>query len=190
MSEVAQSQTGSVQTPSQTIGPFFGFALPIERGERIVPAHRPGAIRLHGLVTDGQGGPVTDAVVEAWQADENGDVSQERGALARDGYGFTGFGRTSTDLAGHYSFTTLKPGAVGRSAPYVLICVFARGLSHHLFTRAYFPEDALLHATDAVLTAAGERSGTLLSTADGESSYRFDIRMQGAGETVFLDFDA
>ncbi|HEV7957730.1 MAG: pcaG [Microbacteriaceae bacterium] len=178
------------QTPSQTIGPFFGFALPIERGSEIVPGHREGAIRLHGTVTDGAGAPIVDAILEAWQLDETGTVSQQRGALARDGYGFTGFGRTSTDLAGHYTFTTLKPGAAGRSAPYVLITVFARGLTHHLFTRAYFPEDAEAHANDKILAAAGQRASTLVSVADGRSSYRFDIRLQGEGETVFLDFDA
>lgn len=191
MSEEQKSEQGAfVQTPSQTIGPFFGFALPIERGEQIVPGHRAGAIRLHGTVTDGAGEPVIDSVVEAWQADESGAISRDRGVLARDGYGFTGFGRTSTNLAGEYSFTTLKPGAVGTSAPYVLITVFARGLTRHLFTRAYFPEDTEAHAGDTVLTAAGERAGTLVSVADGADSYRFDIRLQGEGETVFLDFDA
>ncbi|GAB3135795.1 protocatechuate 3,4-dioxygenase subunit alpha [Marisediminicola antarctica] len=179
-----------VQTPSQTIGPFFGFALPIERGEQLVPGHRAGAIRLHGTVTDGAGEPVIDAVVEAWQADETGAISTECGVLARDGYGFTGFGRTSTNLAGAYSFTTVKPGAVGRSAPYVLITIFARGLTRHLFTRAYFPEDVDAHAGDAVLSAAGGRAGTLVSVADGDGSYRFDIRLQGENETVYLDFDA
>lgn len=179
-----------VQTPSQTIGPFFGFALPIERGEQVVPGHRDGAIRLHGTVTDGAGQPVIDAILESWQADPSGTLSTDRGVLARNGYGFTGFGRTSTNLAGEYSFTTLKPGAVGSSAPYVLITIFARGLTRHLFTRAYFPEDADAHATDAVLTAAGDRAGTLVSVADGDGSYRFDIRLQGENETVFLDFDA
>lgn len=177
-----------VQTPSQTIGPFFGFALPIDRGHELVPGHRAGAIRLHGSVTDGTGDPVIDALLEIWQADEFGRVSQERGALSRSGYGFTGFGRTSTDLAGCYSFTTVKPGPVGGSAPYVLVTIFARGLTHHLFTRVYFPEDESAHEHDPVLSLAGERGETLIAVADGIGSYRFDIRLQGDAETMFLDF--
>jgi protocatechuate 3,4-dioxygenase alpha subunit len=178
------------QTPSQTVGPFFGFALPYTGGPELVPAHHAHAVRLHGAVIDGAGAPVIDAVVEIWQADETGAVSREQGAIARDGYTFTGFGRCATTLAGGYGFTTVKPGAVSGGAPYVLLTVFARGLTHHLFTRAYFPEDAEAHEADAVLRAvpAAPRA-TLIAQADGASSYRFDIRLQGENETVFLDFD-
>lgn len=188
--QAVQIQTGQ-QTPSQTIGPFFGFALPYERGGELVPGHHPHAIRLHGTVIDGAGEPVPDALIEIWQADESGSLSRELGSLDRDGYTFTGFGRTDTTLAGHYTFTTVKPGAVAGGAPYVLVVVFARGLTHHLFTRAYFPEDTDTHLTDTVLSAVPtERRATLVSVADGAASYRFDIRLQGDGETVFLDFDA
>ncbi|HEY5223048.1 MAG TPA: protocatechuate 3,4-dioxygenase subunit alpha [Microbacteriaceae bacterium] len=181
----------SPQTPSQTVGPFFGYALPYEGGPQLVAAHLPEAIRLHGTVYDGEGTAVPDALIELWQADAAGRVPREQGSLRRDGYSFTGFGRAAVDLAGHFTFTTVKPGAVGAGAPYVLVTVFARGLMHHLFTRAYFPEDAEAQATDAVLAAVpAERRATLVAIADGERSYRFDIRLQGAGETVFLDFDA
>ena len=179
------------QTPSQTVGPFFGYALPYGKGSELVPGHHPRAIRLHGTVTDGAGQPVPDALLEIWQADETGTLSRELGSLDRDGFTFTGFGRVDTTLAGHYTFTTVKPGAVSGGAPYVLITVFARGLTHHLFTRAYFPEDTDAHASDRVLSAVpAERRATLLGVADGVASYRFDIRLQGDGETVFLDFDA
>lgn len=180
-----------VQTPSQTVGPFFGYALPYDGGPHLVAAHLPGAIRLHGTVYDGDGEPVPDALIEIWQADASGRIPHEQGSLSRDGYTFTGFGRAAVDLGGHYTFTTLKPGALGDSAPHVLVTVFARGLMHHLFTRVYFPEDGDAQSTDAVLTAvpAGRRA-TLVAVADGTGSYRFDIRLQGADETVFLDFDA
>lgn len=183
--------TELVQTPSQTVGPFYGFALPYDRGPELVPAHHPHAIRLHGTVTDGAGDPVQDALLEIWQADETGATNLSRGSLSRDGYAFTGFGRAATNLAGAYGFTTVKPGSVSGRAPYVLVTVFARGLTHHLFTRAYFPEDAAAHTSDTVLgVIAAERRATLVSVADGARSYRFDIRLQGEGETVFLDFDA
>jgi protocatechuate 3,4-dioxygenase alpha subunit len=176
-----------IQTPSQTIGPFFGFALPYAGGAELVPGHHPSAIRLHGTVFDGAGEPIPDALIEIWQADDAGAVSRELGALGRDGFTFTGFGRTSTTLAGHYSFTTVKPGSVAGGSPYVLVTIFARGLTHHLFTRAYFPEDDL--SADTVLNAVpSERRATLVTAMDGDASYRFDIRLQGENETVFLEF--
>ncbi|MCX7522261.1 protocatechuate 3,4-dioxygenase subunit alpha [Microbacterium sp. STN6] len=180
-----------LQTPSQTVGPFFGYALPYEGGGELIAAHRPDAIRLHGTVFDGNGQTVPDALIELWQADADGSIVQRQGSFRRDGYTFTGFGRAATTLAGDYSFTTVKPGAVGSSAPYCFVTVFARGLLHHLFTRAYFPEDSEAQATDAVLAAVpAERRSTLIAALDGPGSYRFDIHLQGENETVFFDFDA
>ena len=185
-----------VQTPAQTVGPFYGFALPYAGGAQLVPGHHPQAIRLHGTVFDGAGAPVSDAILEIWQADETGALSSERGSLSRDGFGFTGFGRAAVDFGGRYAFTTVKPGPVAGGAPSVLVTVFARGLTYHLFTRAYFPENADENAADAVLTAVpAARRATLVCVAEGNgptgaASYRFDIRLQGQDETVFLDFDA
>lgn len=187
MSDV--QETARTQTPSQTVGPFFHYALPYDGGPDLVDRTHPGSIRLHGTVLDGAGEPVPDALLEFWQANENGVVSTALGSTARDGYTFTGFGRVPTTLAGDYSITTVKPGAVGSAAPYVLVTVFARGLLHHLFTRAYFPEDSAAHAGDPVLSALPEaRQQTMVAVADGDRSYRFDIRLQGDDETVFLDF--
>jgi len=185
------NQRQYVQTPSQTIGPFFEYALPYAGGPDLVSGHHANAIRLHGTVYDGAGAVVPDALIEIWQADEAGTLVRNLGSLDRDGYTFTGFGRASVNLAGHYTFTTVKPGAVGNGAPYVLFTVFARGLMHHLFTRAYFPEDTDAHRNDTVLNAVPEeRRASLIAVADGDGSYRFDIRLQGDDETVFLDFDA
>lgn len=177
------------QTPSQTVGPFFADALPYQGGPELVPGDHPHAIRLHGAVLDGAGNPIPDGVVEIWHADESGVVPTAQGSLERDGYTFTGFGRDATTRAGLFSFTTVKPGSVNGGAPYVLVTVFARGLLHHLFTRAYFSDEDELNRHDSVLSAvAAGRRDTLIAVADAERSYRFDIRLQGAGETVFLDF--
>src|SRR5580698_9357122 len=92
-------ETSFEQTPSQTIGPFFAFALPYEGGPELVPGHSPLAIRLHGTVLDGAGVPIPDAIVEIWQADERGTLADAQGSLARDRYTFTGFGRDATTLA-------------------------------------------------------------------------------------------
>lgn len=173
-----------IQTPGQTVGPFFHYALPYDGDNELVPRGAAGAVRLHGTVHDGAGEPVPDAVLELWQADAAGEVVQRAGSLHRDGWTFTGFGRSATDAQGRYSFTTLRPGVVlGGSAPFFAITVLARGLLHRLFTRAYLPgaSDAFLDGLDP------DRRTTVLTVAD-ESGFRFDVRLQGEGETVFLDF--
>ncbi|CAN5549821.1 protocatechuate 3,4-dioxygenase subunit alpha [soil metagenome] len=171
--------TGPVPTPGQTIGPFFGFALAHAGAAELVPPGRADAIRLHGRVLDGAGSPVPDALVELWQSDAAGVVVREPGSLTRDGFTFTGWGRAETDATGHYSFSTLEP-----AAPFFALTVFARGLTNRLFTRAYRPAAA----DDPFLaTVEAERRSTLVASAE-ESGYRFDIRLQGEGETVFLAY--
>ena len=178
------------QTPSQTVGPFFGYALPYVGGPDVVAPWHPDVVRLHGTVYDGAGEPVPDAIIEVWHADPDGKPIDVRGSFARDGHSFTGFGRAAVTGDGHYSFTTLKPGAMrAESAPYILVTVFARGLMHHLFTRAYFADEAERNAADPVLgRVPAERRATLIAQADIPRSYRFDIRLQGEGETVFFDY--
>lgn len=176
-------------TPGQTIGPFFGFALPYAAGDQLVPSTRPDAIRLHGRVLDGNGAPVPDAMLELWQPGPDGRVVQEQGSLARDGYTFTGWGRTQTDRTGAYQFSTLVPGPTGRgTAPYFFITVFARGVLDRLFTRAYLPGDDVALARDPLLASLpAERRDTLVAAADARG-FVFDVRLQGEGETVFLTY--
>ena len=174
-------------TPGQTVGPFFHYALPYDGDRHLVPPGSPGAIRLHGDVLDGAGAPIPDALVEIRQAGPDGVVPMLPGSLRRDGYTFTGWGRAATDRAGHYSFTTLAPGGVDGAAAFFSVCVFARGLLHRLLTRAYVPGPAL--DTDPLLASLpAERRATLVAQADAHG-LRFDIRLQGEGETVFLDHD-
>ena len=174
-------------TPGQTIGPFFGYALPYDGGAELVPTSHPDAIRLHGRVLDGRGDPVPDALLEIWQADGAGRVPREPGSLHRDGFTFTGWGRASTDDTGHYSFATLRPGPTAPgAAAFFAVTVFARGLLNRLFTRAYLPGDAeALAATPLLAGLEEDRRATLVATEDGDG-LRFDIRLQGEGETVFL----
>jgi protocatechuate 3,4-dioxygenase alpha subunit len=170
-------------TPGQTVGPFFHYALPYDRDRLLVPPGTPGAIQLHGVVLDGAGTAVPDALLEIWQADAQGQVARRAGSLRRDGWTFTGFGRCATDAAGRYSFTTVAPGPVEGGLPFFAVAVFARGLTHRLMTRAYLP--AAEGVTDVVLTAAGARAATLVCDRD-DDGLRFDVRLQGADETVFL----
>ncbi|MFI5941725.1 protocatechuate 3,4-dioxygenase subunit alpha [Streptomyces uncialis] len=175
-------------TPAQTIGPFYGYALPFPDGADIAPRGHSQVVTVHGSVRDGGGDPVPDALLESWQTvPRPGPGSMRRdpvngGFAGRNGVDFTGFGRVATDADGHWAIRTLAPPA---TAPYLALCVFARGLTHHLFTRAYLvrpTEDRLLS------TLPPDRARTLMATGDGERTYRFDIHLQGEKETVFLDF--
>lgn len=165
-------------TPGQTIGPFFHFALAFERGHELVPPTTPGAVRFHGTVYDGAGQPIPDALIEIRQADATGDVPVVEGSRRRDGV-FTGWGRCATDSVGRYSFTTLEPGT-----PFIAVAVFARGLLNRLFTRAYLPG-----AADSFLDALpSERVATLVAVREPNGDLRFDIRLQGEAETVFVTY--
>jgi protocatechuate 3,4-dioxygenase alpha subunit len=142
-----------------------------------------GAIVVHGIVTDGAGAPVTDALIELWQAGTDGVYP----TIAVDGP-FRGFGRSATDEDGCYRFMTCKPGPVGIQAPHLNLTVFARGLLTGLHTRAYFDDEPVANDADAVLAAvAPDRRTTLVATTD-DAGYVFDIRLQGPQETVFLAF--
>jgi protocatechuate 3,4-dioxygenase alpha subunit len=174
-------------TPGQTVGPFYGYALPYAGGHELVPPGRPNAIRLHGRVLDGHGDPVPDALLEVWQADGHGHVSQEPGSLNRDGFTFTGWGRASTDRTGEYSFTTVVPGPTGDAAPFFAITVFARGLLNRLFTRAYVPDHALLASDRLLSSLPADRRGSLIARRDA-TGLVFDVQLQGEHETVFLTY--
>lgn len=193
------SPEGALPTPSQTVGPFYGYALPFPDGEEIAPLGHPDTVTVHGYVYDGEGRPLPDALVEVWGPDPDGnlpvvDGSMRRdpatgGFLGRNGVEFTGFGRLRTDADGHWYTRTLRPGARGRNAPYLGVCVFARGLLVHLFTRIYLPGDEAALAADPLLARLDEeRRGTLIAAREAGGAYRFDIRLQGEGETVFLEF--
>jgi protocatechuate 3,4-dioxygenase alpha subunit len=190
-------------TPSQTVGPFYGYALPFAGGGDVAPAGHPDTITVHGYVYDGAGQPIPDALLEFWQADPDGSTAGAPGSLRRDpvtggvigrnGVDFTGFGRVPTDADGHYALRTLPPGARNGAAPHLSVCVFARGLLHHLFTRVYLPCNVEGNAADPVLASLSpQRRATLVATAERDRVYRFDIRLQATAglheETVFLDF--
>lgn len=173
-----------IGTPGQTVGPFYGFALPYEGGEHLVPPGHPDSIQLTGQVFDGAGAPIPDALIEIWQPDADGRIVQRPGSLRRDGFTFTGWGRCATDNAGRYRFTTLRPGAVGDGSAFIAMTVFARGLLHRLFTRVYLPATP----PDALLTSLPEdRRRTLIAREDGRRLL-FDVHLQGVDETVFLRY--
>jgi protocatechuate 3,4-dioxygenase alpha subunit len=187
--EVTDAEASPGPTPSQTVGPFFAMALPYDAGPAVAGPARPGAFTLHGTVLDGDGVGVPDAIVEIWQADEAGSFCTAPGIYAEpDADGFRGFGRSATDEEGHYSFRTVLPGAVpttdgSAQCPHVTMAVFARGMLRQVVTRVYFDvddRDPLLASVEA------SRRATMVASPD-DGGYRFDVRLQGTDETVFLD---
>jgi protocatechuate 3,4-dioxygenase alpha subunit len=173
-------------TPSQTVGPYLAIGLPWPDGPDVVPPGIPGAFEVVGTVFDGNGQPVPDAMVETWQADPDGRFDHPddpRGAVP----GWRGFGRSATDDSGSYVIRTVLPGALPGQAPHLDVSVFSRGLLNRVVTRIYFPDHADAHAADPVLTSVPEkRRGTLVAVPT-EGGYRFDVHLQGPGETVFFD---
>jgi protocatechuate 3,4-dioxygenase, alpha subunit len=177
-------------TPSQTVGPFFAYALPYEGGERLVGADDPDAVRIVGAVLDGAGEPVADALIEIWQANRAGRYrhpEDDREAVPLED-GFTGFGRCPTDAEGRFEFLTVKPSAVPPHAPHINVTVLARGLLKQLVTRIYFPDEEAANAADPLLASiedATRRSTLIARPLDGVLV--FDIHLQGERETAFLD---
>ncbi|HYG86505.1 MAG TPA: protocatechuate 3,4-dioxygenase subunit alpha [Azospirillum sp.] len=190
------------QTPSQTVGPYFAYAMTPEpygrrgiAGNRLVDMETRGErIRIEGNVFDGEGKPVIDAMIEIWQANAAGRYhhpADTRETVALDPH-FTGFGRAGTDGQGMFFFETVKPGATGAGhAPHINVTVFARGMPCHAFTRFYFADEAGANAEDPVLREVpAERRSTLVAErveTPGGIVYRLNIHLQGDGETVFFD---
>jgi protocatechuate 3,4-dioxygenase alpha subunit len=181
-------------TPSQTSGPYLEIGLiggPIS--SHLVDDSDPRAIRILGVLLDGAADPVPDGMIEIWQANAAGRYAHpadDRQEIPVE-EGFTGFGRSATDDAGRFAFVTVKPGRVpwvdGRlQAPHLLIGVFARGLLKRVATRMYFPDEEAANAEDPVLVGleSGERA-TLVAHAE-DSALRFDIVLQGRGQTTFF----
>ena len=142
-----------IPTPSQTAGPFFGFALPFE-GDSVCGMD---GVRIEGRVLDSAGEPVTDALLEVSDEDQ--------------------FGRCRSDAEGAFQFVVREP-----RTGFLSVTVFARGLLRQLNTRIYFPG----REGEVPPEVEPERRRTLVATREG-GLLRFDVRLQGTGETVFFD---
>jgi protocatechuate 3,4-dioxygenase alpha subunit len=184
------------ETPSQTAGPYVHIGtvpaaagLEVRTQERLhVTGLKGERIVIEGVVRDGAGELVRDAMLEIWQADASGEFEG----------GHAGWARAATDFrSGLYRFETVKPGSVpwrdGRpQAPHITLYVFARGINIHLHTRLYFDDEEEANATDPVLRqVSGEaQRRNLIARRDARATpltYRFDIVLQGEDETVFFD---
>lgn len=157
------------ESPSQTIGPFFSFALGWMDNSDMVPPGTAGALELRGVVYDGDDVPVGDAMVELWQPPS--------------------FARCLTGADGSYRFTVAKPTSVHNGeAPHIEVSVFARGLVQRLVTRIYFPDEAAANEVDPVLREVPQSRRSTLIAEDGPGCLRFDVHLQGPRETVFFAY--
>jgi protocatechuate 3,4-dioxygenase, alpha subunit len=180
-------------TPSQTVGPYFAIGLPWDAGPHAVAEGTPGAITIAGTIYDGHGEPIPDHLLETWQADPSGRFADLHAyAGPSELAGFRGFARHGVeDGDGSYEILTVKPGPVpglggATQAPHIDVSLFARGMLGRVITRIYFADEPELNAADPVLaTVPQERRPTLLAQPV-EGGYRFDIHLQGPGETVFF----
>jgi protocatechuate 3,4-dioxygenase alpha subunit len=168
-------------TAAQTIGPYWHLI----EDPALADLTRFGAqgerISFAGRVLDGAGAPVSDACVELWQSSPPADAR------------FPGWGRCGTDSQGAFQFITLRPGPVaGRGnalqAPHLALNILARGILTRLYTRAYFAGEAL-NASDPLLLLVEDRvrRASLLAHPAGPGAWQLDIRLQGPGESVFID---
>ncbi len=191
-----------IQSPSQTVGPYFAQGL-LREGDRVftnvlASENTEGErIRIEGCVLDAEGRPIEDAMIEIWQANSHGrynhPLDEQDKPLDPE---FMGHGRASTDIKGNYRVETIKPGSVpgpddNAQAPHINVIVFARGMLSHAFTRIYF-EDEAANQNDPVLMSIDDEAhrNTLIARreeADGAVIYRFDIYFQGENETAFFD---
>lgn len=172
-----------LQTPSQTVGPYFAYGLTPEQylynfkslvGNSMVnPLDHPNTITIIGKVYDGENNVIPDAMIEIWQNDGENQL-------------FGRFG-TGTDTENRFVFHTIKPQSVNGQAPYLSVILFMRGQLIHSYTRIYFSDENELNSKDEVLSSIPkERRNTLFAQKKG-LTYEFNIYMQGENETVFFD---
>jgi len=183
-------------TTSQTVGPYFKIGLQWLNQNNLAPEGVSGErVTIEGRVLDGDGVPVSDALLEIWQANALGKYAHPEDTQSKLlEPGFTGYGRVPVDKSGVFRFTTIKPGPVpgpgGKDqAPHLLVSVFMRGLLIRLVTRIYFPNDP--HNTgDFILNlVAPERRSTLIAkpVSGRPSTLEWSVMLQGENETVFFD---
>ncbi len=169
------------RTPSQTVGPFFHEALRWKDGGLVTFSEPGERVVLHGRLLDGAGNPVADALVETWQLTPSGTVPATAPGASKP----QGFGRVETAKDGSFQIETLMPG--GDGAPYIAVTILARGLLKALRTRVYLAPESRVRADPGLgPLAASPRLATLVAQSTGGGRFRWDVRVQGDGETVFF----
>ena len=191
------------QTLSEVTGPVFGHE-DIRTGDNDL-THQHGGdplgerIIVTGRVLDENGRPVTNSLVEIWQANAAGRYPHKNDNHdAPLDPNFSGGGRTLTDDQGRYRFLTIKPGAypwrnhhnAWRPA-HIHFSLFGHAFATRLITQMYFPGDPLLDFDPMYTGIPDDRARKrLISTLDWEVTtpeyalgYHFDIVLRGRDAT-------
>ena len=195
----ARSKTGRVlePTPWCTVGPYFSVTVNDSNSVRAIaaPNAKGERVKLICAVFDRDGKPVTDTLVEIWQANADGKYNHpaDRQAKSIDSP-FRGFGRQITDENGACEFETIKPGRVpgprgALQAPHLEVGVFTRGVLKLLATRIYFSGDAANAECPVLALVPKARRATLMAlpVAGQPGTWRHEIHLSGPKETVFFD---
>ena len=195
------------ESPSQTAGPYVHIGCtPAFSGIDGVYTVDPGScmvnddtrgdrITVNGCVYDGNVVPLTDALIEIWQADAAGLYPSPLETRGEADPNFIGWGRSPGDMeTGEFSFKTVRPGVVpypdGRlQAPHITFWIVARGINIGLHTRLYFDDEAKANEVDPILSSieGRDRKNTLIANTESAGVFRFDIYLQGDRETIFFD---
>jgi protocatechuate 3,4-dioxygenase, alpha subunit len=162
-----------IPTGEMTLGPFFPREFALGAADLTQGGGAGVVIELTGQVTQADGKPLDNLVVEIWQPDAEGRYDNPE---------FFGWGRAATDANGVYRFRTLRPGAPAGRLPHINFCLLYSGLMRQLQTTMFFEL-----APDAVLDAVPPDRRSLLVARREGTDYRFDVRLRGEGETPFFD---
>ncbi|HSU06372.1 MAG TPA: protocatechuate 3,4-dioxygenase subunit alpha [Acetobacteraceae bacterium] len=179
-----------------TIGPFFPRVLAEADNHDLT---RAGSVRgvpivLAGRVRESGDQPVRNAVVEIWQPDADGLFAHPADPRAADADpNFLAWGRCATNADGWYRFRTVMPGprsdnVAGTRLPHVNMMLLASGIMRRLTTTLFFGagSDPVLSAVSPELRERLQaRRAPELDDA-GAQGYRFDVVLQGTGETPFF----
>lgn len=194
------------ETPSQTAGPYVHIGMTpnfcdlpgvyaADMGSAMINGDVEGErITLNIRLIDGAGVPLSDGLIEIWQADASGSFVGPMAPNSNSVQAFTGWGRQASDASGLTVFETIKPGRVAGPdgkpmAPHVSLWIVARGINIGLQTRLYFEDEAEANEGDFVLNKIMDkrRRQTLIARKEASGRYHLDIHLQGEKETVFFD---
>ena len=141
-------EVARIKTPAQTEGPFYPNKLPLDTDNDLVIVNDSltpavGDItHLSGVVYDGKGDPVRNALVEIWQVDGNGAYIHTRDSRhSQHDQNFQGFGRFLTGSSGEYYFRTVKPVPYPGRTPHIHYKVL-KGRKELLTTQCYVKGEA------------------------------------------------
>ncbi len=162
------------KTTDDILGPFFKANAPFR--ENIMPANSTATpLIIEGKVYSSCNSVLADAIVEIWNADENGDY---------DNTGFMYRGRYKTGADGSYTFTSIIPGKYLNGALYrpshIHFKIFAPG-HKNLVSQIYFKDDTSI-PTDpwASSPKAKERILLVMQEPGGANMVNFDIHLEKA----------